>query len=146
MPYISRRSLQTLQLFRSCRRQHELQQQRWRWLCRRRQGRRRFSREFPARRGGGGFNSGGGGGDDDSSSVAGGDERQALYDGRRVRQHVERKHFDCGSSIIKVGPLPRIPRLFLSPLPQSIESRGLEQPGLYKQARTSPRCRAPTRT
>lgn len=68
-------------------------------------------------RGRGGFNSGGGGGDDDSSSVAGGDERQALYDGRRVRQHVERKHFDCGSSIIKVGPLPRIPRRFLSSLP-----------------------------
>ena len=50
-------------------------------------------------RGRGGFNSGGGG-DDDGSSVAGSEDRQA-YDGRRVRQHVERKHFDCGSSIIQ---------------------------------------------
>ena len=34
----------------------------------------------------------------DGSSLAGSDDRQ--YYGRRVRQHVDRKCFDCGCSIV----------------------------------------------
>ena len=65
-------------------------------------GRGGFGGGFRGGRGRGGY-SGGGAGDDDSS-VVGSDDKQQQYDGRRVRQHVERKYFDCGSAIIKALP------------------------------------------
>jgi hypothetical protein len=91
-------------------------------------------------RGRGGFQGiGGGGGGDDDSSVVGSDDRQ--YDGRRVRQHVERKHFDCGSSIVKARLLhPHTTLFFLAPplspcTPRASKVAGWSSPG-HSWART----------
>jgi hypothetical protein len=87
-----------------------------------------------------------GGGDDDS--LAGSDDEHVVLNAQRVRLHVERKLFDCGSSIVNVLPQSELDLMYgLSDiLILALRRAWSAVRWTHPAFTTSPRCHAATRT